>query len=74
MDCESIRKSALANLPETDPKLIAALVEAAGRTLTAREIWKQRVSFVYGNVGLENPFVTREMVERLATEMYGPCP
>jgi hypothetical protein len=59
---------------ETDPALVQALKDAAQREMTPREKWLQRVSWVYGNLAIENPLITREMVERQAIETYGPCP
>ena len=58
---------------KTDEKLIRLLADAAARPLTPGEIWDQRVSFAYGQM-MENPQVTREMVERQATALYGPRP
>jgi len=41
---------------------------------TEAELWEQRVSFAYGNLSLHNPKITRQDVERAATELYGPKP
>tara|TARA_R110000803_G_scaffold46081_2_gene96773 strand:- start:2158 stop:2286 length:129 start_codon:yes stop_codon:yes gene_type:complete len=41
--------------------------------MTPQMIWDQRVSFAFGQM-MENPQVTREMVERQATALYGPRP
>jgi hypothetical protein len=41
--------------------------------MTPQMLWDQRVSFAYGQM-MENPQVTREMVERQATALYGPRP
>lgn len=54
-------------------KLERLLEVAKNHVMTPREIWLQRVSFVYGQM-MENPEVTREAVEARATETYGPCP
>ncbi len=55
------------------PELDRLLKEAAKHELTPREMWLQRVSFAYGQ-SMDNPRVTREMVEREAERIYGPCP
>lgn len=58
----------------TNHELIEALKKAAKREITPREKWLQMVSFVYGNLALDNPNITREMVERHVVQEYGPCP
>jgi hypothetical protein len=46
------------------------LLEAAKNfVLTPEEKEKQRRSFAYGNVVIENPHITREMVDRAADEI-----
>jgi hypothetical protein len=51
------------------------LLEKAKRIeITPAMLWDQRVSFVYGNASLDNPAITREMVEKEATKIYGPRP
>lgn len=50
------------------------LEEAKGHVMTPREIWLQRVSFVYGQMMDCSPGITREDVEARAAETYGPCP
>ena len=47
----------------TDEKLLAALKEAATRTISRAEAQKQRVSFIMGSVDDESG-VTRERVEK----------
>ncbi len=48
------------------------LLEAAKKiVLTPEEKEQQRRSFAYGNVAIENPRITREMVDRAADEI-GP--
>jgi hypothetical protein len=42
--------------------------------MSPAEKWDQHVSFVYGNVAMHNPEITRELVEAAATELYGPRP
>jgi hypothetical protein len=56
------------------PALDALLRESANHVLSPREIWLQRVSFAYGNIGFDNPRITREIVEKMVTKIYGPCP
>jgi hypothetical protein len=48
------------------------LLEAAKNVvLTPEEKEQQRRSFAYGNVAIENPRITREMLDRAAEEL-GP--
>jgi len=57
------------------PTLDELLAKAKARgPLTPGEIWDQRISFAYGNGALSNDRITREMVEALAIEIYGPRP
>lgn len=46
----------------------AELIRDARRA-TPAELRAQRISFAYGNVAIENPRVTREMVEREAARI-----
>jgi len=49
------------------------LLEAAKNVvLTPEEKEQQRRSFAYGNVAIENPRITREMVDRAADEIGSP--
>lgn len=48
--------------------------QALSREMTPRERWQQRVSFAFGNCSMSNSEVTREMVEKEAEKLYGPCP
>lgn len=43
---------------------LLALVE--GTTMTPEQQEEQRRSFVYGNTGIENPDITRELVDEVA--------
>lgn len=63
-------------LPPSKPhrELNRLLREAARRPLTPAELWKQRVSFVYGQLQDCAPEITRDQVEARATEIYGPKP
>ncbi len=59
----------------TNPELTKLLEAAAAHTMTPREIWMQRVSFVYGQMMDSNSSVNEGGdVERRAEETYGPCP
>ena len=54
----------------TDPVTLARLVEMArAHRMTDEERERQRRSFVFGNVSIENPLVTREMVDEVADAM-----
>lgn len=59
---------------KTDPELLRLLEAAAKRPMTPAQHWRQRVSFVYGQMMDCAPQVTREQIEKWATDMYGPCP
>lgn len=49
---------------------LALLVQRARRfSMTPAQLEAQRRSFAFGNVKIENPCVSREMVERIADEM-----
>lgn len=52
-----------------DPELEAALEKARAHVMTPEERRAQRISFAYGNAALDNPSVTREMVEKAAEEL-----
>ena len=58
---------------KTPDDLLQKLKDSAQRKMTPREIWDQRVSFAFGQM-MENPNVTREMVEAQAVKTYGPRP
>ena len=64
----------MTDTPTTDPVLLALLKASATHSMTPREIWQQRVSFVYGQMMDCAPELTREDIERKAEEVYGPCP
>jgi hypothetical protein len=53
------------SVPPTDPELLALLERARGYKMTPEEMREQRISFVYGNVAMENPTITREQVEAI---------
>lgn len=56
----------------TRPEFEALLKQTAARgPMTPAELRAQRISFAYGNCSIENPSITREMVERIHDEMYG---
>jgi hypothetical protein len=49
---------------------LAKLIEAArSHAMTDAEREAQRRSFAFGNVAIENPTVTREMVDRIAASL-----
>jgi hypothetical protein len=48
------------------------LAGAKNVVLTPEEKEQQRRSFAYGNVAIENPHITREMVDRAADEIGPP--
>ncbi|MCA1831248.1 MAG: hypothetical protein LC750_00610 [Actinobacteria bacterium] len=51
------------------PELEALLARLPPMTPT--QLRAQRISWAYGNCAIENPLITREMVERIHDEMYG---
>jgi hypothetical protein len=54
-------------------KHLENLLEAAKKTvLTPQEKEEQRRSFAYGNTKIENPRITREMVDREAESLGAP--
>ena len=54
---------------------LATLVERARRIqMTPAEREEQRRSFAYGNANIENPSVTREVVEKAAAELADSRP
>ena len=54
-------------------KHLQDLLEAAKNVvLTPKEKEQQRRSFAYGNLVIENPRITREMVNRAADELGNP--
>lgn len=55
---------------KVDDEEFNAIVEAArGHVMTAAEREAQRRSFAFGNANIENPSVTREVVEEAARRM-----
>jgi hypothetical protein len=50
-------------------KLTEQLEKARSRPVSIEERQAQRISFAYGNVAIENPLVTREMVIQAAAEL-----
>jgi hypothetical protein len=54
-------------------KEIQDLIKAAKNiVMTPEQKEQQRRSFAYGNVAIENPRITREMVDRAAHEIGPP--
>ena len=48
------------------------LDEARNRVMTPEEKEEQRRSFAYGNANIENPRITREMIDQAADEIGPP--
>ncbi len=48
------------------PELDELIRQARDHVMTPEDLFEQRVSFVYGNVSMANPNVTREMVREIA--------
>jgi hypothetical protein len=59
-------------LPPNHPEL-ERLLEVARNAppMTPAELRAQRISWAYGNCAIDNPRITKEMVERIHDEMYG---
>jgi hypothetical protein len=51
--------------PKTDPKLLARLALAAKHEMTAEEVRRQRVSFVYGNLPHDNPMTRNQVADAI---------
>jgi hypothetical protein len=55
------------------PTKLESLLEAAKKTvLTPQEKEEQRRSFAYGNTKIENPRITREMIDEEAELLGAP--
>jgi hypothetical protein len=52
--------------PKTDPSLLARLARAAKHEMSAEEIRRQRVSFVYGNLPQNNSMTRNQVAEAIA--------
>lgn len=52
--------------------LLTLLVRARDAEMTPLEIEQQRRSFAYGNLQIENPRVTKELVDSVASETPDP--
>jgi hypothetical protein len=61
------RKQALA--AKEKPNLDALIETARNHVMTPEERRAQVISFAYGNLAIENPAITREMVERAYDEL-----
>lgn len=55
---------------KTDPALLDALREGAGRKMTASEKFEQRVSFVFGSLSEKND-MTKEQVRQQLLDRQG---
>jgi len=51
---------------KTDPALLERLQRAARHEMTADEIRRQRVSFVYGNLPPDNPMTRLQVASAIA--------
>jgi len=60
----------MTNLPVTDKNLIERLHQAAQYKMTAEEVRRQRVSYVYGNLP-EDSTLTREQVASALDRLEG---
>ena len=52
--------------PKTDPALLERLARAAKHEMTADEVRRQRVSFVYGNLPHDNPMTRLQVASAIA--------
>lgn len=54
------------------PELAALIAKAkALGPMTPTELREQRISFAYGNAAIDNPRITRKMVEEEYDRLYG---
>lgn len=58
------------NNSKTDPKLLSALHNAAGKRLSAEKLRKQKVSFIMGTLGKDST-VTKDRVEQELEKLSG---
>ena len=56
--------------PTTNPILEELLKQARNHKMTPKERVLQRVSFAYGNLAIDHPEITREMVEEADRELH----
>ncbi len=56
----------MTNQPKTDPALLERLTRAAKHEMTAEEIRRQRVSFVYGNLPQDSTLTRHQVAAALA--------
>ncbi len=52
--------------PKTDPILLERLQRAAKHEMSAEEVRRQRVSFVYGNLPHDNPMTKQQVASAIA--------
>jgi hypothetical protein len=59
--------------PPVDRERLDRLIELAKNRgpVTAQELGEQRISFAYGNLAIDNPRITREMVIAEHDRTYG---
>jgi hypothetical protein len=56
---------------KSNPTLEALLEAARNHEMTPEERREQRISFVYGNLAIDDPTVTKEHVRQVDREMRG---
>jgi hypothetical protein len=56
---------------KTDPKLIAAVQQAAMNKLNPADLLEQRVSFIYGSIGTQPDGFTKDQVRQAVMHHQG---
>ncbi len=51
------------------PTLEELIKHTKNHQMTDKEKEEQRISFAFGNLAIENPLITREMIEHAALEL-----
>ena len=75
-DCPKCKKPDVTNrdfpvaLP-TNPDLLAVLRRASSQSMTSEQMNRQRLSFVYGQLGADNQLTKDQVADRLAGMGYG---
>lgn len=70
MLCRSIHNGGKMTGIHTDPTLLDALKQAAGKKLTAEQLRRQKVSFIMGSLKQDST-ITREFVESQLKQSEG---
>jgi len=52
------------NIPKIDVELERLIEESRNYVMSPEERWEQCVSFVYGQLGFDNPDITKEQVRK----------